>query len=700
MLKSIDAQQKTTNKLIGAVEKQQMSQGATLETLNVHEKSMQGMLDAVSHSGKAIQKTLQAVEKTQSAQGATLRAVAGNNRKVRTVLGAVAQNQGIDEKTLTGLNSLSKMDHAQIAGIQGQVNSLGAGISHLGSQEATLQSALDVEGTDESNLGAKLSALGRGETDLVSSEAKDRDDISKLAINQEQIKQVQNTHHEGLRGLSAALKKNVAYVTEVANKALTNEKAISKLDAQLARDQQDESAVEQGARSEANRTEMLKGHISQYNSQLDNVEHRERDDSRELRAEIRDQQQFVNKISQAEAYELQMKDKMNHVEGELKSQSGAGEMPKKFNNLKGDLTDVMSKLQAVKGMEASDEQALQQFEAKEASDKASMDGARAQMGGEISQLNRADGTLGASLTKDREDLNNVISQSHHLDDEAKDLESQLSTEMNTAKGISSTLKNERHTLDSAGEVLGMEGKQVTDLTKNTQRIDAEAQQIAQTSSADKKNADGLEKNLVNIEQQKQHLDEETAGLTKEGAKILTQQDKEYAKIGEVKNRVNTKIKNLQMQMLSVPSNDAQKEMKSIESKQKATDSELSEVDRKLDKGSKDVSKERQHNDMLQKHEEALEKNEKALAKADEQLEANAKKAQASIHIFTVVLVIIVLVFGSLHNMWRGKLQELAKKKEEALKAAQEAEEAEYYDENAGYEGEGYDEGYEEGAGGQ
>eukprot|EP00746_Dinoflagellata_sp_MGD_P162139 gnl/MRDRNA2_/MRDRNA2_89564_c0_seq1.p1 gnl/MRDRNA2_/MRDRNA2_89564_c0~~gnl/MRDRNA2_/MRDRNA2_89564_c0_seq1.p1 ORF type:complete len:1899 (+),score=586.83 gnl/MRDRNA2_/MRDRNA2_89564_c0_seq1:88-5784(+) len=686
MLTSITAQQATTDKLIGAVEDQQMSQSQTLETLNAHEKSMRSMLQSVTHGGKSIKKTLEAVEASQTAQGATLRAVANNNRKVRVVLGAVAQNQGVDEKTLAGLSSLSKMDAAQVGGLSGQVSNLGSRVGHLTLAESRLGSSLNMEGTREGKLSAELAALSRGEGDLASSESKDKEDVAKLVQNQEQIKQVQNTHHDGLKGLSGALKKNVQYVQEVASKALKNEKGIGQLDAQLARDLQSESAVEQGARSQANQTELLRGHISQYNAQLDNVEHRNRQDSRALKADIREQQKFVNSISQAEQYELQMKDKMAHVEQGLHAPNlgGAAEMGAKFNGLKSDLKGVMRNLQNVKGMEAQDARSLAAFEASESQDRHSMEAAQSQMGGEMSQLTQAQSSLSGELAHNRQDLNGFIATEHHLTQQERHLETEVSDAMGQAQGINKNLHSQQRTLDSASQVLGMEGNQITALTRNTERADEDAKHLEQMANQDKHEADRLESGIRNLEQQKEHFDEQTASLTKNGADILSWQDQFYGKIGNFKTRVKTKITGLKMQMLGEPSEAGTTQLNNVAEGQHTTAKKLNAANSAVDSANTEKAKVAEEETSLEARQQNLEAWQKKTAEADEQLEKNEAVAQHSIHIFSGVLVIIVVVFGGLHNMWHGKIKDLEKAKEEQIKAAAEAQEAEGWDENAEY----------------
>merc|ERR1712224_1140736 len=110
-----------------------------------------------------------------------------------------------------------------------------------------------------------------------------------------------------------------------------------------------------------------------------------------------------------------------------------------------------------------------------------------------------------------------------------------------------------------------------------------------------------------------------------------------------------------MQMLSVPGSSSKKAIHDLEVSQNSSSNDLDAIDAELKHTGNAVSKEKEHNSQLAEHEKQLEENEEKLAAADEQIEENAKKAQTSIHMFSGILVIIVLVLGLLHNMWRGKL---------------------------------------------
>jgi len=320
-----------------------------------------------------------------------------------------------------------------------------------------------------------------------------------------------------------------------------------------------------------------------------------------------------------------------------------------------------------------------------------MDSHQAQLGGEMNQLGREQRHVGSEIAQDKEKLQNIMSQEGALEDMAKELQDQVGGATKRADVLGANLDNQFNTLNHAAKGLAKEGNEVADLTTRTQQVDAMAQETAKGVGRDKNEADHLQKEAAKVSHDSEKSDQEMGEVTRKTAELVVHEKDESEKMSGMTKRVFKGIEKMQMAQLSVPNSRSKQKMHDIEASQNSTSREIDQLNSQLESSSGAVAKEKEHNTALAEHEKKLEENEKKLASADEKIEENAKKAEGSIHMFTSVLILIVIVFGALHSTWRGKLADIEKKKIEAEKRRQEEEEEEYYEEEEEY----YEEEYQE-----
>jgi len=662
-LEAIARAQETDNKLIGTVEKTQLAQSQTLDTVQQHEKAMGGTLDALHETNNAVGAHLTAVEETQVAQGSILNAAGKGAEGIKAVLGAVQQNQVTDEGILNNVKAASTLSHTEAVALQSAMGGFDARLSGLSETEKHDQAMLAQLHGSDNHLGAQVHALSSTEELLTTSEANHRAAIGLLGTRQNEVKQVQNRHHDALVKLAQAAHVGVGYLEDVANKAVKNERSLEDASHQLGMHEHDLVDMSQAEHGQNAHLQQLKGHEEHIGEQVYTLEQGAIHDQTAMELEKKAQAHIEGAATAIAAQGQEHLHEVERLNNDILG-DGKGGVPigADYPGLKGELAEAKDELKDVEHdqnrlngtvenlahtQEEDEKHVLDNINGVSNSiSTAAHDGQQIQdaMEEEGNAMNMANQTMeqnAAEVDRAKADLDKAAGKASALDGESKDQEAQM--------------RNESQELTKLTQDAASTAQMAEDGHKEVENLEAHAGAVQDKLAHEQ----GLANDIIN--KAAPEFKEKLAHVEDEEESVRQKQADQVDEMNNIVKKTTFKIQKLAA-AATQGKPTAEESLKEVEQAEKSNQEQLQGVNEGVAGQTDAINNINDKNLKSEQNEKDLEAHEKKIVQNDEAIEENENTVAGKIHFLSAAFVLVVVGFAILHNRWREKITQIEKEK--------------------------------------
>jgi len=560
-----------------------------------------------------------------------------------------------DERVLNDLSGLDRQEHSDSEHLASAIGGFQARIKGAEDQERRDSILFNSEAGQDRQLNTEVSGLAQQERLMEGNEIKQKQDLMQASQRQQDVMNVQNIHRQAMLKLAKVQYQSVQYLEGVAGKVVQGETDLKTLQGRMHGIETgivDMEGKQKASENNLQRLDAAEAHMAQN---VFGVEQRSIHDHSALKLE-QEAQGHVQKASDSvyhqEEDNLHRMDQMEHAVhggfGEASFEHNMPAMQSRMRQLKGDLQVIQSDEEAtrtqISAMGRKEEQDVQQIRGDLSHDQAElMRTAKkgADLDSSIHSAERMEHEYGESVHEEEHELE---SDEHRLEDEGKHAASMSKT----ADGMDvESVKN-----DVAG--VGQKAAAATTMAQNywkgVEHAKAEEQRIEGAMATAGKDLGDLNKDKVSMEN-------EITSLSKEEQAFQDKRQGEFERnLEAAENKIDIKIKG--MQKLAGPGIDNQ--VHQLENQQTQKQEEVGALNNgiKTEKGVMD--KVEKKNDESKEMDQTLEDHQRRLKENVDAIEAQAQQAATNIHILAGGLLVFVLISAVLHNMWRGKIDELDK----------------------------------------
>lgn len=366
-LKRLGSTQTNYDKMIAGVEATQQSQSQLLGVVTAHQQAMEEQSKVIDNAGMASAHTLHQAEQTQAAQGNVLTAIAENTNSLKATMGAVEVNAGHDEKSLRDLSSSSHYGGESLASVKAKMSQFGTQIDsdteHAHEEYKKLANDDDHFKTSTGSFNAARARMQR----MAVASHNDESQLAKLFRDQEDIKLIQNKHHQELANLTLSTHESVEYTQEGAAIAHENGDTLKKMEGRVDKAVAADKLTKQLLAHQRANEMYYASRIKHQGQQIRHFSHMEDRQADALRHAERAEKQFGTVLKTAEGEYQAESNKLQTINGEEK-ESPAGKMSAQFKDLKGGLGDIMGMLGQAKADHITAEHNMEHFQQEEYND--------------------------------------------------------------------------------------------------------------------------------------------------------------------------------------------------------------------------------------------------------------------------------------------------------------------------------------------
>jgi len=554
---------------------------------------------------------------------------------------------------LNDLSGLDRQEHTDSHRLAAAVNGFKARLQGAEDEEKKDAILFNSENGEDSHLSMQVNALDQQQKLMEGDEVKHRQELATAAQRQQDVMNVQNIHRQAMMKLAKVQFQSVHYLEGVAGKVVSGESELKNLKERMHGIETGIVGMESTQKAGQNNLARLDAAESHMGQNIFGIQQRAIHDHSALQLE-REAQRHVQKASD-NVYK-QEHDNMHRVDQMEHDVSGG------YGNGYGNMAAYQSRIRSLNGdlqvMQSDMASTGTQISAARRKQKQDADQIRGDLAHDQRELMRT-AKRGAELDNTihtEERFENTYSASaadetNQLHDDEKRLEEEAKK--------AAWMRKHADGLDLGGLTNGITAlKQKEDsaveMAKNYQRgVDQSrkrAEAIHKAEAVAGKDLDEMRTDNATISKEIRNLGRDEDAFEDHLQPLA-------ADLQEAKNTFNGKLQQLsqkvqgsgidaQVQTLSTEQNSKQEEVGSLNNGLKNEDKVMMKVEHK--------------NDQSKSMDETLEDHQKRLKENVDAIEAQAQQAATNIHILAGGLLVFVLASAALHNMWRGKIEELDK----------------------------------------